>query len=68
MQTVLVVSAVVNFLATIVLAGALESFSESKWGKYIGASMGLCVVLWLISFVLMLVYFPGYSEVPDPRF
>ncbi len=72
MQTVLLVTALVNFLATIVLAGIREhlSISNSKWQGHIGILQFLCVVLWLGSVVLMMVFFPGsvYSTTPDPRY
>jgi hypothetical protein len=66
MQTVLVVAAVLGFLGIILSAGAMESCSGSK-RALIGALMCLCVVLWLGSVILMLVFFPGHST-PDPRF
>lgn len=65
MQTVLFVTALVNFLATIVLAGVREHFFNSKWEGYIVILQFLCVVLWLGSIVLLMVFFPG--SIPSSR-
>jgi hypothetical protein len=68
MENVLVVTGVLGFLGIAVSAGAMESCS-SKWKNLFGALMCLCVVLWLGSVVLMLVFSPGLvSSTPDPRF
>jgi hypothetical protein len=68
MQTALVAIALASVLATIVLAGVRERLS-SKWQGHIGILQVLCVVLWLGSVVLMLVFSPGLvSSTPDPRF
>jgi hypothetical protein len=68
MQTVLLVTALVNFLATIVLPGVREHPSNSKWKRHIGILQFLCVVLWLGSVALLLVFFPDSNSTPDPRY
>lgn len=67
MQTALVVTAVASFLGILVLAGALESSLGRKWGGHIAAFLCLCVILWLGSVLLNLVFF-SVSSTPDPRF
>lgn len=70
MQTVLFVTALVNFLATMVLPGVREhlSISNTKWKEYIEILQVLCVVLWLGSIVLLMVFFPESipSSTPNP--
>lgn len=64
MQAILVVTAVLGFLGTIVLAGVRERFRGSEG---VAGFQLLCVLLWLVSVVLLAVFFPG-SSTPDPRF
>jgi hypothetical protein len=71
MQAVLLVTALVNFVALIVLAGVREQLSIfSKWKEPLAMLTCLCVVLWLVSIVLLMVFFPESirSSTPDPRY
>jgi VIT1/CCC1 family predicted Fe2+/Mn2+ transporter len=66
MQTVLFATALVSFLALVVLAsvrGRLSMFSKWKWPLKMLA--WLCAALWLGSIVLLLVFFPD-SIPPSP--
>jgi uncharacterized membrane protein len=67
MQTAIILTAVVGYLATIVLAALRERFSGGRWEGFVTGLQYFFLVLWLGSMILIVVFVPE-SSTPDPRF
>lgn len=70
MQTVLVLTGLLGFVGMFVLCAVRERLSilDSRWRRLTEILQCLCVVLWLGSSVLIVVFFPELiPSGPDPR-